>query len=98
MANDEIHEHRDEAGFPTGEEVANVEGGEIGIRIFSIGTGEEQECRLEWTDYVANEWHEHLPNRTLALLRMAHLIQVVEREEELTDLDTFIAQHTGWVG
>lgn len=89
------HEHRDDEFAPTGKPAAYVKGDDVGIKIFSEPGSDW--CRLEWTDYVANDWHEHLPSRTLAMLRMAHLIQVVERDEMMVPIDTFIAQHAGLV-
>jgi hypothetical protein len=47
---------------------------------------------LYWTDHGPNDWHEILPNQTLANARIAELIFVVSQDDTLSPMATFLEE------
>lgn len=84
-----------ESGTPLGvEPIERWENDITEARLYRLG--DSVRVALTWTDFVANEWWEVLPDERLARLRFAALIQWAREEandephEYLPDLDSWI--------
>jgi hypothetical protein len=68
------------------------------IEAYICPIGDNGDHALIWGDYVANVWHEVLPSRRLASMRMDLLIDVIGKVECLGDLNEWLANPHGVVG
>ena len=60
--------------------------GQVGVTIDSFTNAEgEVIYRLQWTDYVVNEWNEFYATLSIALARVAVLSACVEEDLKNTD-------------